>query len=316
MCPRPRREPRASPLPSRPVRTGRDLSTALIISMAWVQGCGTEAGEPGGNTGEDDSPTTAEITLVDAEGVEHHLASPANRIVSLVPSATNTLHALGADDVLVGRTDYDTATWAATIPSVGGGLDPNLEALVALRPDLVIRFGGEQDPRTPVRLDELGIPHVAVRPVRLADIYRTTEILGQVAGHEALADSLTEAIRQGLSRLRERVGPLPPVRVAYLLGGSPPWAAGPDTFIGEILELAGGVNVFDDLPASYASVSLEELRTRDIDVVLVSGDGGWDRVLDPDVRVEAIGAELENPGPGVVEAAWRVAEVLHGMSLH
>jgi iron complex transport system substrate-binding protein len=314
MRPRPRREPRAFPPLPRAARPRRTLCAALVATLTGAWGCTADAGAPRAESGGGEA-ATQEVSVVDAEGVEHLLASPASRIVSLVPSATYTLRALGADGALVGRTDYDTATWAAEIPSVGGGLDPNLEALVALRPDLVIRFGGEQDPRTPARLDDLGIRHVAVRPVRLSDIYRTNEIVGRVTGHRAEADRLTDAIRDGLSGLEDRVRSLPPVRVAYLLGGSPPWAVGPETFIGEILELAGGINVFDDLRAPYASVSLEELRTREIDVVLVSGGDGWGGALNPDARVEEIGAELENPGPGVVEAAWSVAEVLHGTSL-
>ena len=71
---------------------------------------------------------------------------------------------------------------------------PHLEALVALGPDLVVRFGGTQDPRTPARLDELGIPHLAVRPDHVDDIYRTAETLGTVTGHEAEADSLNRLV--------------------------------------------------------------------------------------------------------------------------
>ena len=124
------------------------------------------------------SPEDQAITVVDATGRELSLPHPVRRVVSLVPSATSTLRSMGAEAVLVGRTDFDTGDWAEALTSVGGGIEPNMEAIVALGPDLVIRFAGAQDPRTPSRLDQLGIPHLAVRPDRIDDIYRTAVMLG------------------------------------------------------------------------------------------------------------------------------------------
>lgn len=292
-----------------------------VVAFALLTGCSPESGtdrEASEAAAGADVTTAAEpasSTFVDAAGVTHLFPEPATRIVSLVPSATETIRALGAEASLVGRTDYDTEAWSSEIPSVGGGLEPNLEAIVALSPDLVIRFEGEQDPRTPERLDELGIRHVAVRPVRLDDIFTTTEMIGIVTGRRTAADSIAESIRAGLDELRRDVANMPRLRVAYVLGGSPPWVSGPDTYIVEVLDLAGGDNVFDDLGASYASVSPEELRTREIDVVLVSGDEVIDATLVPGARLALIGSELESPGPGVVEAARSVAEAMHGPNL-
>src|SRR5690606_182581 len=170
---------RRRPGERRPVMRRRPARLPVLLLLATVAGCG-----PGSESGESDAsggPVSREqsVELVDASGRTVTLPRAASRIVSLVPSATLTLHALGAADRLVGRTDYDTESWAADLPSVGGGLDPDLETIVALRPDLVVRFAGEQDPRTPARLDDLGIPHVAVRPDRVDDVYRTVEILGR-----------------------------------------------------------------------------------------------------------------------------------------
>lgn len=310
----PRREPRALRSEG-PRRRSRRRSTAFTLVL-FVSACGGDEARPAGNGARDGVlGGTGPDTLVDAAGVQHVFQEPPDRIVSLVPSATITLRALGAEGALVGRTDYDTAAWAAAIPSVGGGLDPSLEAIVALDPDVVIRFGGEQDPRTPTRLDQLGIPHVAVRPVSLEQIFATTEIVGRLTGHEARADSLARAIRAGLAEIEARVADLPRRRVAYVLGGTPPWVSGPGTYIHEILELVGGANVFDDLEAPYTAVSPEELRTRHIDVVLVSHAGTFDGALAPEARLEVVGTGLENPGPGVVEAAWTVAAAIHGRSL-
>ena len=113
--------------------------------------------------------TASNIILVDATGLEVTLEEPAQRIISLVPSATETLRALGAIHTVVGRTDFDLENWVLDIPSVGGGLEPNFEDIIALEPDLVVRFAGDQDPQTKSRLDELEIPQIAVRPDRLTD---------------------------------------------------------------------------------------------------------------------------------------------------
>ncbi|MDH3271457.1 MAG: helical backbone metal receptor [Gemmatimonadota bacterium] len=258
------------------------------------------------------NPDPVARVVIDAMGTRHELEQPARRVVSLVPSATETLRAIGASDALVGRTDYDTQAWAAGIPSVGGGLEPNLEALVSLRPDVVIRFGGEQDPRTPERLDDLGIRHVAVRPVALADLFETNRIVGEVVGREAESDALSHAIRAGLEGLAAATASLPRVRVAYVLGGSPPWVAGPGTYISQVLDLVGGDNVFSDLRAPYSAVSPEELRSRDVDVVIVSSAGSFDESLTPNARLEVVGDDFEVPGPGVIAAARRIAEVVHG----
>lgn len=316
----PRREPRARP--ARGQRRGaapispRYLPRSLLVGLVLLTALACDAGPSrGGGSTSGGATETATDTVVDASGTAHVFTRPAQRIVSLVPSATNTLRALGAEGSLVGRTDYDTAAWAADIPSVGGGLDPNLEAILVLRPDLVIRFGGEQDPRTPARLDEMDIRHIDVRPTSIDGIFRTTEIVGRVTGHEQAADSLARSIRDGLAALEARVADMPRLRVAYVLGGSPPWVSGPGTYIDEILALAGGDNVFADLRSPYTSVSPETLLTRGIEVVLVSNTGALGEGLAAGARVEVIGDALENPGPGVVEAAWAVAEAMHGQAL-
>jgi iron complex transport system substrate-binding protein len=253
--------------------------------------------------------------VVDASGVPVRLAGPARRVVSLVPAASEMLYAMGRADVLVGRTDYDTASWAAAIPSVGGGLEPSLEAVVALDPDVVIRFAGEQDTRTPSRLDQLGIPHVAVRPDRVEDIYLTVELIGRTVGEPTRADSLVDVIRGGLDRAAATVRALPRVRFAYVLDGTPPWVAGTGTFIDDVLSLMGGDNAFADLGALYAPVSPEQFRLRSIDVVLLAGVQPFDSTLTPGARLERLGGTLDLPGPSVVVAARRVGEILHGRPL-
>ena len=285
----------------------------LHISLRWMLPAVIAAACGGETRPEQAFPEG--ITVVDASGTQRFLAAPARRVISLVPSATQTLRALRVDSVLVGRTDFDLQDWSAHLPSVGNGLQPNLEEIVALSPDLVIRFYGEQDSRTPARLDELGIMHIAVRPDRLQDVYAGVILLGRATGADAAADSLVRALEAGLAELEQRVQRLPRQRTIYVLGGTPPWIAGPNTYIDEIIRLVGGDNAFGDLGALYSAVSPEELRAREIDVVLVSDASQFDMTLTPQARLVEIGDALEIPGPDVVDAAWRVAELLHGTSL-
>ena len=180
-------------------------------------------------TVEKNRSTVSNIILVDATGLEVTLQEPAQRIISLVPSATQTLRALGAIHTVVGRTDFDIENWVLEIPSVGGGLEPNFEDIIALEPDLVVRFAGDQAPQTKSRLDELEIPQIAVRPDRLTDLYASVRLLGKATGTEPAADSIVASIKNELADLERWTSEKPKVHTAYILGGSPPWVAGPDS---------------------------------------------------------------------------------------
>lgn len=233
------------------------------------------------------------------------------RIVSLVPSVTRMIVELGAGHRLVGRTDYDTAPPLDTLPSVGGGLNPSLERLVSLRPDLVVRFQSDTDVETPARLDEIGIAHLAVRADTIADVRSVVRRLGRLLDETARADSLIGVLDRELERVREATVGRTPVRAAFVLGGTPPWVAGPHTFVDELITLAGGVNAFADLERPYAGVSPEVFRARDIDVILLGPGTDLPDALVGDTRVARLTAEIELPGLDLYRAAWAVAAALH-----
>jgi iron complex transport system substrate-binding protein len=277
---------------------------AVVLLLCLPTLCCTPDGTPGGES------ASGHIELVDADGRTVRLDSPARRVVSLVPSATQTLDALGMRDVLVARTDFDTTAWTRALPSVGGGLHPRLEAIVAVHPDLVIRFGGSQDARTPVRLDEMGIEHVSIRPDRVEDVLTTIRTLGRLTGSESCADSLIASLQEELDAIREEASGRPSPRVAYVLGGSPPWVAGPGTYIDEIIRLAGGVNAFDDLGSLYAAVSPEQFLAREIDVILTPDGSAMEDRLVGNASVTVTSDALEMPGPALGRAAREVAAIL------
>jgi iron complex transport system substrate-binding protein len=279
-----------------------------------VAGCGPDRRADSRHEGVSDRENPASqgsyIQLVDASGSVLTLKEPPSRIVSLVPSVTRTLLALGAQELLVGRTDYDTLASLDHLPSVGGGLRPSLEALVGLKPDLVIFFHGESDPETPDRLSDLGVPTFGVRLDRIADVRQMILDLGLIAGRGPGAASFALALDGTLAEIRRRIRGREPVKVAYVLGDSPPWVAGPDTYIHELMLAAGGQNVFADLDALYGPVSPEEFLVRDIDILLTP-EGGTVVLPVQDLRIEEVSVGLELPGPDLADAAWGLAQLFH-----
>jgi len=210
----------------------------------------------------------------------------------------------------VGRTDYDTVPPLDTLPSVGGGLQPSLERLVALRPDLVVRFAGRSDRGTPEQLDRMGIPHLAVRPDGIDDVRGMIRTLGRIGGAPRAADSLVARIDSALSRVAATIDGRPRRSVAYVLGGEPPWVAGPGTYIVQLIEAAGGRNAFADLAELYGPVSPEAFVARPIDLILAA-EGSDVRLQGIDLPLRRVPPAVERPGPGLGEAAWALARTIH-----
>ena len=292
---------------------GRRLSQAhpLLRSIAVIAGVFvTFSAACSADPGVERSAEAASTTIVDRAGRTFSATTDPRSIISLVPSATQAIVALGEQDRLVGRTDFDTASAVSSLPSVGGGLEPSVEVLVSLNPDLVIRFFGQADQRTPAQLDQLGVPHFAVQPERIDDVLSMIDGLGRLLHQGARADSLTVEIEEALRFIRERVTGRTRPAVAFLLDGTPTWAAGSNTFVGELIQIAGGRNVFDDLERPWAPMSPEALVARDIDVVLTPA-GSMPGGIPSDVLVLEVSNLTQLPGPRLAEAAEEIARALH-----
>ena len=291
----------------------RSMRRSVIwLLVAALVGCDTfSSQQAAGGAGEpEDSPAGYPIQLIDAAGTRHTFQAAPRRIVSLVPSATEALLEMGVANHLAGRTDYDRMPELSGLPSVGGGLQPNLEILVSLDLDLVIRFAGDSDLATAERLTDLGTPHFAVQPDGIDDVLTIIGDLGRIMGETEAADLVLREIRDTLDDVARRVAELPEPRVVYLLGGDPPWVAGPGTYIDELMTVAGGNNVFDDLGPLYAPVSMEALLARELDLILLP-EGLAPPPLLAHVRSAALPASVEIPGPGLGRAARDIARLIH-----
>lgn len=287
------------------------MPSSLLCLLLWVGLAGCEG------PGDRDDPADVAarngppVEVVDDADRRWTLDAPAERIVSLVPSTTNLLLALGVEDRLVGRTDYDEAPELARLPSVGGGLHPSQEVLLSLEPDLVIRFEGESDRATPARLDRHGIPHLAVRPDTLGDIRRIVGMVSRSVGREAEGEALLAVLDGELEAVARDVEGRDRPRAVFVLGGDPPWVVGSATFLHELLELAGAENVFADEGPLYAPVSVEEVLRREPDLVLATRDARLPEVLER-LPVRRVPDEVQAPGLEVGASARALAEAIHG----
>jgi len=263
-------------------------------------------------------------------------AQSPKRIVSTAPSITELLYALGLGDRVVGVDRFSRfPAEALRKPKIGDYANPNLEAVAALRPDLVII------PTNPVKLGErlatLRLKVLEIDQESLAKLYNSFRIVGQATGATAEAAKLTSTIREQLEAIRARAAPLRRTRMMFVVGRTPNRldgliVVGQASYLNEIIALAGGENVFRDAAAAYPAVSLEEVLARNPDVILDMGDMAdsagvteehkrevarlWERLSSVAAvkqhRVHAVASDVYVvPGPRVVDAAKAFLDMLH-----
>jgi iron complex transport system substrate-binding protein len=223
-----------------------------------------------------DAPATARLNVTDDAQRTVEVPQPATRVVSLMPTVTDLIIAMGHSSRLIARTDYDVDPRIAHLPSTGGGLTPSVEWLAAQKPELVISWPDNPSRSVVSRLHAVGVPTYAARTETIADALRTVKNLGVLLDAQSSADSLTTAITSALDSVRRAVAGLKTVRVAYVLSIEPPTIAGPGTFIDELIQVAGGVNVFADVGQLWPQVNLEEIVRRDPDVIVLARESGTD----------------------------------------
>ena len=203
-------------------------------------------------------------------------AAPPERIVSTAPSITELLYALGLGDRVVGVTRFCRyPPEAQQKPKIGDYTSPNLEAIAALRPDLVII---QTNPvQLADRLAKLKLHVLEIDQENIAAIYKSIHDVGAATGTEHAATQLSDSILDGLGKIRSRVASLPRVRMMFVIGRSPNRldglvVVGHASYLNEVIEIAGGENVFRDAVAGYPEVSLEEVMARNPEVIVDMGD--------------------------------------------
>lgn len=217
----------------------------------------------------------AEVRVTDDYGEPVALAAPARRVVSLAPHLTELMYAAGAGERLVGAVQYsDYPSAARRLPRIGSEASIDLEALVALRPDLVIAWPNAGSARVVARIAALGIPVFRSEPRELEDIARTLEILGRLAGTQGAAAAAADAFRARAAALARRYAARPPVRVFYQVWDRPLVTVNGDHVISKVIRLCGGENVMAALPALAPEIDREQVLRADPEVIVASGTGG------------------------------------------
>jgi len=256
---------------------------------------------------------------------------PPARIVSLAPAMTEICFALGLGDRLVGRTAY--CNWppgAAKIPEIGGLLDPNIERILRLNPDLLLVAKSGKDLRG--QLDAAGVPYMVLPNDTLEDVYTSIAMIGERCGRKIAAEKLIAQLRGRADR--DVVGTQPrPKRVLLSISASrvpmsPPWVVGPESYLGTLVGLTGNEVVPANLGAGYGEISLEQVLKTDPDFIIeVRGLAGEPRVLAADAerawgtigdlravrehRVYVLsGARHVTPGPRFVDTLDELRELL------
>jgi iron complex transport system substrate-binding protein len=276
-------------------------------------------------------PTPQPISIEDGLGREVTLFEPAQRIVSLAPSNTEILFAIGAGGNIVGRDEFsDYPNSAKELLSVGGSFgDYNLEAIVDLQPDLIIA-AEINTPEQVKALEDLGLNVFYLsNPTTLEEMYTNLITVATLTGHVDEANKLVDSLRQRVSNVEQIItsaGNQP--SVFYELDAtdpSAPWTAGRGTFIDSLITKAGGINITSDLEGQYLQISIEELLIRDPEIILLGdsaygitkesllGRPGW-------ININAILNEriytfddnlVSRPGPRLVDGFEELARLLH-----
>ncbi len=213
------------------------------------------------------------LEAVDDGGDLLRLATPATRIVSLSPHTTELLFAVGAGGQVVGAAFSDYPPAALALPAVGGAAGLDLEAILALRPDLVVAWGGGNPPAALATLRRLQLPLFVSEPQGLEGIASSLERLGRLTGHTSDGATAAAAFRQRVAELERRFAQRPPLRVFYQLWHQPPMTLGGGHLMDAVIRLCGGNNLFADLGTLAGTVSLEGVIARDPQVIVASGSG-------------------------------------------
>ncbi len=300
----------------------RAIAAALLAALAAVKLAVAQETAPPPQPG---ATSTREVT--DEVGRRVAVRVPVRRVVSLAPSLTETIYALGAQDRLVGVTDYcDYPPEAKTKPHVGGTLQPNLEQVVALQPDLVLATRAINRRETVEALERLGIAVYATDPRTVEGMLESTQRLAEVIGAQEQGEALVAALRARLERLKQRLAGRPATRVLFVVWLEPLISVGQQTFLADALRWAGAESVIESTQ-DWPHINLEEVvRLQPDNLVFASSHPddaertfnelrtrrGWRNLDAVEKRhVAFISDAVNRPAPRLVDAIEELARQFH-----
>jgi len=241
--------------------------------------------------------------------------TPPTRVITLAPSITEIVIDLGLGEKLVGVSRHDDAPEVEGLPRVGGFIDPSPEAIVGLKPDLLLVQPSPGNRGIVERLAELGIPALILPLNTIDEILASMRAVSEALGAKDTGAALAKKLELGLARLEAEAAALPRRRALIVYSWKPLVVAGPDSFGDSLLRIAGGTNLAADASGPYPTLSAEAALAADPEVVIdASGGHGWKEGAlggwGPKIMKMKTTA-LFRPGPRIEEGAREIFEHLH-----
>jgi len=298
------------------------LALLIIALLGCTSAKAPEASEPAGTEAHES------VSVVDDAGRTVEVVSNPQRLVSLAPSNTEILFALGLGDKVVGVTDFcDYPEEAKAIEQVGTYFEPNIEIIFSLSPDLVLAITSL--PEIIAKLEELGVPALILDPSDLEGILADIQLVGQATGAEREAEALVSELRERIAVVTEKADDAKErVRVFCEIDAtdpSKPWASGPGSFMDAMIHLSGGTNVAAGADSPWPQLSAEEIIAKDPEIIILADSKygvtaesvrerpGWDVITAvKEGAIYDIDDDLiSRPGPRIVDGLETVAKIIH-----
>jgi iron complex transport system substrate-binding protein len=309
------------------------MAMSVITIIAISSAAGTVVYYNGKSTSKNGS---ALATLVDDTGYVLNMTSYPTRIVSLAPGCTQDLFAVGAGNLVVGVDEYSDipynfTAWiqAGNMTCIGGYTNPSIEAIVALKPDLILASEGSLN--TAASLRQLGYNVLTLNPTDLGGMLSDLIMVGRATNHEAQAASLVSSLEQRIQTVEtDLANATSTPKVYYECWSDPYMSAGPGTFVNSMISLAGGQNIFENATVQVPTVSPEEVVALNPDIILfpsamggapnfwgtysdVSSRPGWNTInaVKTNSYYTIDGDILDQPGPALVYGLEELAQIIH-----
>lgn len=266
------------------------------------------------------------VTVTDDLGRDVRFMKPPERIVSLAPGLTEILFSLGLDDRIVGVTDYCNYPPEALSKTRVGGLNANIERILALQPDLVVGVAGLYQQENLTRFERFHIPYFVVDPSSLEKIFGTILVFGKITDAKENAVESVRQLRARLEGVRQSVRSLPPARLLYVVDKEPLISVGKGSYLADLIREAGGINIAGGLEKAYPMLSMEYVIQQDPQVIILAMDADrtlsdqekryWDRWSSlsavRDGKIYKVDRDLLNrPGPRILDGLEELARLLH-----
>lgn len=269
--------------------------------------------------------TSGDRQFTDEDGRTITVPAKIDRFISLAPNLTEIAYAVGAGDRLVGNTTFcDYPEDAKRVQKVGDTLQPSIERILALRPQLVLVSTASQLETFTKQLDEHRIAVYVTDPRDLEGVFRSIENLGKLLNQEQRAEETVSQLRERASSISQRVSSDKPVKVFYQLSAEPLYTAGRDSFVTDLIRRAGGLSVTADVPEAWPRFSQEAAVATRPEAIILPTDGSMGSA-NSDVaeglkrspaalsgKVYKINGDfLSRPGPRAVDGLEALARALH-----